>query len=93
MSRTKHQRKPRGKCRGVKHRDNAQHHMTPLDHPVPARDLRALSLDDANLDAAWQGALDEIRAEGRVPDAVVRRAGEVLTAWHATPHATGDLRR
>ncbi len=39
------------------------------------------------LDAAWSGALDAIRAEGRDPDAVVQRAGEVLAAWHANPYA------
>ena len=40
MSRTKHQRKPRGKFRGTKSTDAARHHMSPLDQPVPARDRR-----------------------------------------------------
>jgi hypothetical protein len=51
----------------------------------PDAALRHLGLDAATLDAAWQGALDEIRAEGGDPDAVVRRAGEVLSAWHDAP--------
>jgi hypothetical protein len=60
--------------------------------PVPASDLRALSHDDASLDAAWNGALDAIRAEGRDPAAVVRCAGEVLAAWRANPY-TPEPRR
>lgn len=60
--------------------------------PPSQEDLRPLGLDDASLDAAWDATLDALRAEGRDPDAVVRRAGEVLSAWHTTPHTTGDLR-
>ena len=43
--------------------------------------LRLLALDTASVDVAWNGTLDAIRAEGRDPDAVVLRTGEVLTAW------------
>lgn len=49
--------------------------------------LRLLGLDDASTDAAMATALDELRAEGHDPDAVLRRAGEVLTAWRDNPYA------
>ena len=45
----------------------------------------AVGLDDASLDAAWDAAMELIRADGDDPDAMVRRAGEVLTYYHDHP--------
>lgn len=57
-----------------------------------AETLRLLGLDTASVDAAWSGTLDAIRAEGRDPDAVVRRTGEVLTAWRNNTFTTEPRR-
>lgn len=56
--------------------------------PPTDDDLRALALDAESLDAAWSGALAELRAEGANTNAIVTRAGHVLTAWRANPFRT-----
>lgn len=55
-------------------------------------DLRALGLDADSLDAAWSGVLAEMRAEGANVNAIVARAGHVLTAWRANPFAVEPRR-
>jgi len=53
---------------------------------APTQDeLRPLGLDDASLDAQMREVMAQISAEGRDPDAVVARAGEVLSAWYEQP--------
>lgn len=54
--------------------------------PPTDDDLRALALDAESLDAAWSGVLAELRAEG--VNAIVTRAGHVLTAWRNNPFRT-----
>ena len=64
---------------------------------TPTQDeLLALGLDDATLDAQMRDVMARLRAEGRDPEAVVARAGEVLSAWREQPapfasHAGGDV--
>ena len=48
--------------------------------------LRALGLDDASFDAAWDDALRILAAEGyNVPD-VLARVAAAVDHWHAQPH-------
>jgi hypothetical protein len=53
---------------------------------APTQDeLRAIGLDDATLSAQWDEVMAQLRAEGRDPEAVAARAGEVLSAWRDHP--------
>ena len=48
--------------------------------------LRLLHLGDVSTGAALEGALAELRADGRDTDEMLRRAGAVLSAWHDRPY-------
>lgn len=48
-------------------------------------ELAALGLDDASSEAAWQWALDAIRADGGDPDAEIKRAAEALEYYRNNP--------